>query len=333
MGLGNRNSDNVATKFRRNLPLFLAAAMIVGVGIATYADAGMPPKFADGGQVQTAKPPATTPPGKQDNPPATSPAKPAEPAPKKVDLVYTVTFPDDRGTTYILGREIATRLGAAIELSADEKTLTIDDKAITSFRRTYNGDVLVPLRDIALFQGTLNEDPATHQVTVSIPKGQFTVEVGKKRIEVDKALQQLTAFQGDVVVVKTNISTGRPGHNTPNGTFSTGSKERMHYSHKYNDAPMPYAIEVYGDVFLHGYTSVPPYPASHGCVRIPLNHDNPAHYLFKWVERGTETKIFGSYNWESHSTRHRKKRKSNKKASAAKAAPTPVAKPPAGAGN
>jgi lipoprotein-anchoring transpeptidase ErfK/SrfK len=33
---------------------------------------------------------------------------------------------------------------------------------------------------------------------------------------------------------------------------------------------MPYTMGFYGNYAIHGYWSVPPYPASHGCVREPV---------------------------------------------------------------
>ncbi len=45
------------------------------------------------------------------------------------------------------------------------------------------------------------------------------------------------------MILKTNISTGRRGKRTPNGTFSAGPyKARMHRSNLYDDAPMPWSV-------------------------------------------------------------------------------------------
>ena len=35
---------------------------------------------------------------------------------------------------------------------------------------------------------------------------------------------------------------------------------------------------------IHGYASVPPYPASHGCLRVPVPD---AASIFAWVRHGT----------------------------------------------
>jgi lipoprotein-anchoring transpeptidase ErfK/SrfK len=112
---------------------------------------------------------------------------------------------------------------------------------------------------------------------------------------VDKTRQELRAVQGSRVVLRTPVSTGARGHNTPVGSFTAQGKERMHYSRLYDNSPMPYSVHLRGHIFVHGYTSVPRYPASHGCVRVPLRGGNPARWFYRWVEIGTPVSIEG--NW------------------------------------
>ena len=59
---------------------------------------------------------------------------------------------------------------------------------------------------------------------------------------------------------------------------------------------MPYSVQVNGNVFVHGFSSVPRFPASHGCIRVPLDNGNPAKQFFEWVEPGTPIEITG--HWE-----------------------------------
>ena len=291
------------------MPLLLSASMIVGMGIATASTS----TYNGLAQGQQTPPPTQKPPG-QAKP--VEPTKTAEPAAKVevkkapvVDPIPGITYADKSGVTYVVARTLAERLGMEVELDPTEKILKIGDREFTEFRRLYSGEVILPIRGIDKFGGTI--DPTADESTVLVRSNgiEFNVVVGQKHIDVDKAAQELTAYQGDLVVIKTNVSTGRPGHNTPIGEFTTGPKERMHYSHKYNDAEMPYAVQVNGDVFFHGYGSVPRYPASHGCIRIPLGRKNPAKYLYTWVNRGVPVKIYGTYTWESHHSKRRKKKR------------------------
>ncbi len=117
-----------------------------------------------------------------------------------------------------------------------------------------------------------------------------------KRVEIDKTSQLLTAFEGDRIVLQSRISTGKWDRSTPIGDFAVLGKERMHYSTRYNNAPMPYSLRINGHIFIHGYKDVPAYPASHGCIRVPLGKENPASQLFEWAEVGTPVRVFGK--WE-----------------------------------
>jgi len=116
-----------------------------------------------------------------------------------------------------------------------------------------------------------------------------------KRVEIDKAHQMLRAYEGDRLVIQTRVSTGKWDKSTPNGQFQAADKERMHYSKLFKNAPMPYSVQVVGDVFIHGFTSVPHHPASHGCIRVPLDGDNPAKRFYEWVERDTPIEISGHW--------------------------------------
>jgi lipoprotein-anchoring transpeptidase ErfK/SrfK len=67
-----------------------------------------------------------------------------------------------------------------------------------------------------------------------------------------------------------HVSTAGPGFVTPRGRFSVYRRERLSWSAVY-DVWMPYALYFSGGYAIHGYGSVPAYPASHGCVRVPLS--------------------------------------------------------------
>ena len=111
-----------------------------------------------------------------------------------------------------------------------------------------------------------------------------------KRVEINLTEQRLRAYEGRRLVLNTNISSGR-NRATPTGRFKAGYKDADHYSSLYHNAPMPWSVQVSGNIFIHGFTSVPDYPASHGCIRLPLTGRNPAKRFFEWVEAGTPIAI------------------------------------------
>ena len=89
-----------------------------------------------------------------------------------------------------------------------------------------------------------------------------------RHMEVHKAQQVLLLVDGGVVVRAIHVSTAAPGHLTPDGTFAIYRKERMSWSVPFQ-VWMPYASYFTGGYALHEYPDVPPYPASHGCIRVP----------------------------------------------------------------
>lgn len=97
--------------------------------------------------------------------------------------------------------------------------------------------------------------------------------------------QKMTVYQGGQAVVSTPVSTGKPGYDTPAGVFSVLEKRRVHFSRKYDDAPMPNMQRLtWSGIALHG-GRVPGYAASHGCIRLPHGF---AKELFAFTERGAQ---------------------------------------------
>ncbi len=114
--------------------------------------------------------------------------------------------------------------------------------------------------------------------------------VGAPRLLVSIADQRAYLYRGATIVAVTTVSTGRKGHATPTGTFKITEKHAVHYSSKYDNAPMPHMQRLTNDgIALHaGY--IPGHPASHGCVRLPLKF---AEKLFGVTQVGTKVVIEG----------------------------------------
>ena len=92
---------------------------------------------------------------------------------------------------------------------------------------------------------------------------------GPVLLVVSLATQRAVVYRNGVPIGITTVSTGRPGYSTPTGVFTILQKHVEHYSNLYDDAPMPYMQRLtWGGVALHG-GSLPGYPASHGCIRLP----------------------------------------------------------------
>jgi lipoprotein-anchoring transpeptidase ErfK/SrfK len=88
-------------------------------------------------------------------------------------------------------------------------------------------------------------------------------------IEIDKPHQVLYVVRGGKVALIVPVSTaGLPGRFTPVGRFSIYRKVTG-----FDPSPLGTLFDpMYftGGYAIHGNPSVPPYPASHGCVRVPM---------------------------------------------------------------
>jgi hypothetical protein len=199
------------------------------------------------------------------------------------------------GGMYLPLRTAAENLGWTVDAS-DGLKLNGAPVADIKTARLLDGSRLVTLSDLKKLGADVWYDAETGVATVAKGDKAFEVVPGEKRVEVDIATQTLKAYQGEMVVLETPVSTGSMGHRTPTGTFKTSTyKNRMHYSSLYNNAPMPWSVQFNGNIFFHGYTSIPAYPASHGCVRVPLTEGNPARWLYHWVDKGTPVTVSGEW--------------------------------------
>jgi len=82
--------------------------------------------------------------------------------------------------------------------------------------------------------------------------------------------QMAYVYRNGVRIGRSTVSSGKKGYDTPTGVFSILQKKQEHYSKKYNNAPMPNMQRLTWDgIALHA-GNLPGYPASHGCVRLPM---------------------------------------------------------------
>jgi lipoprotein-anchoring transpeptidase ErfK/SrfK len=134
---------------------------------------------------------------------------------------------------------------------------------------------------------------------------------GPPKIVVHVGEQKAYFYKGKHVVGESPVSTGKPGFSTPPGHYRVVSKDRDHVSSEFGDyvddygnvvrsnidvrkdrrppgahfdgARMPYAMFFNGGYAMHqGY--VPPFAASHGCIRVPKGMAQP---FFENAPEGT----------------------------------------------
>jgi hypothetical protein len=96
--------------------------------------------------------------------------------------------------------------------------------------------------------------------------------------------QVLYVFRNGVRIGRSTASTGKTGHRTPTGVFTVLQKKVDHESSIYKGAKMPHMQRLtWGGIAMHA-GRLPGYPASHGCVRIPVDF---AEKLYSVTSIGT----------------------------------------------
>ena len=124
-----------------------------------------------------------------------------------------------------------------------------------------------------------------------------TQSLANVTITIDKSSQTMTVSVDGSERYSWPVSTGRPGYETPSGTFRPNRMDADHFSQEWDNAPMPHSIffDMHGHA-VHGFFDVKHLglAVSHGCVRLaPPN----AAILFDLVKAqgmaNTAVTVFG----------------------------------------
>jgi hypothetical protein len=105
--------------------------------------------------------------------------------------------------------------------------------------------------------------------------------------------QLVHVYRNGIRIAVSTCSTGKPGHDTPTGVFTILQKDKNHHSSTYDNAPMPNMNRLtWSGVALHA-GKLPGYPASHGCVRLPMEFSK---LLFTITHVGTAVIIADAHS-------------------------------------
>ena len=122
---------------------------------------------------------------------------------------------------------------------------------------------------------------AAHKETSAKPQGPLIIAVS-----IDQ--QKVRIYDANGLFAESPVSTGMKGHSTPMGVFSVIQKHKMHRSNIYSNAPMPYMQRItWSGVAMHAGV-LPGYPASHGCIRMPMAF---AVKMWNWTRMGARVVI------------------------------------------
>jgi peptidoglycan hydrolase-like protein with peptidoglycan-binding domain len=121
---------------------------------------------------------------------------------------------------------------------------------------------------------------------IAAGKGRFKIRFPRhgRHIEADLSRQVIALIEGGAVRRIYPVSSGAPSTPTIQGHFKvylktpgTNAKGMVHSA---------YFIRGYA---THGYASVPVFPASHGCLRVPIPDSLS---LFRWIKIGTPVDVY-----------------------------------------
>jgi len=129
--------------------------------------------------------------------------------------------------------------------------------------------------------------PQTRGALARAAKPRPRLTAAGRRIEVWRG-RQLAYLVRDGRVRRTfHVSTGASGYTTPAGSFTVFRREERSWSVPYS-VWLPWAAYFNGGIALHGHASVPTYPASHGCVRVPMPF---ARAVYRFAALGTRVDV------------------------------------------
>jgi lipoprotein-anchoring transpeptidase ErfK/SrfK len=123
---------------------------------------------------------------------------------------------------------------------------------------------------------------------IETPAKEATKPQGPLIIAISIEKQNLKVYDAKGFFAETPVSTGMRGHSTPMGVFSVIQKQKFHRSNIYSGAPMPYMQRItWSGVAMHAGV-LPGYPASHGCIRMPMAF---AVKMWGWTKMGARVVI------------------------------------------
>jgi peptidoglycan hydrolase-like protein with peptidoglycan-binding domain len=117
-------------------------------------------------------------------------------------------------------------------------------------------------------------------------RGRFRVRYPRdgRHIEADLSRQVLALIDGRDVKRIYHTSSGAPATPTVQGKFRVYRK-----SPGTNASGMVHSSYFIRGYAIHGYASVPAYPASHGCLRVPIPN---AWSIYTWVRMGSVVRVY-----------------------------------------
>jgi peptidoglycan hydrolase-like protein with peptidoglycan-binding domain len=190
---------------------------------------------------------------------------------KKFSLKYIDLDPGDRGPAVKLFNKLLRDQGY---YNTDKSVYSSHtERAVMAFRKV-NG-----------MERNFNADPGIFK-TLAEGKGGFKAKYpnASKHTEVDISKQVMALVSGGEVKYVFHIATGAAATPSDQGAFTYYRKDPG-----FNSIGMYYSVYYNRGEATHGYHSVPPYPASHGCIRNPIPD---SIFIYNWIDLGDKMYVY-----------------------------------------
>ena len=106
-----------------------------------------------------------------------------------------------------------------------------------------------------------------------------------RHIEADLSKQTMSLIVGDTPVHTFHVSSGTSATPTIRGRFRV-----YRLDPGYNEKRMYFSVYFRGGYATHGFNPVPNYPASHGCLRNPIQF---SRFIYNWADIGMPVYVYG----------------------------------------
>jgi LysM repeat protein len=229
--------------------------------------------------------------------PGTVPAQPQQPAPTAAPAVpaadpTTTPVPVQSAPQAPAGQPVKYVVQRGDTLSGIAARFDTTVEALRRLNNLQDTNLLRVGQELVIVKGDTQSGPAeptpTPKPQPTVPMGQF----GPKWVDVDISTQTMTAFEGQVPVYTSKMSSGRTRYPTVEGTYRVYAKyvqTRMQGGEGadyYNIPDVPYTLYFYSGYALHGayWHNNFGTPQSHGCVNLPVD---AARWVFEWAPIGT----------------------------------------------
>ncbi len=190
---------------------------------------------------------------------------------KKFSLKYIDLDPGERGPAVKLFNELLRDQGY---FNTDKSVYSSHtERAVMAFRKV-NG-----------MERNFNADPGIFK-TLAEGKGGFNAKYPNagKHTEVDISKQVMALVAEGEVKHVFHIATGAAATPSDQGAFTYYRKDPG-----FNSIGMYYSVYYNRGEATHGYHSVPPYPASHGCIRNPIPD---SVFIYNWIDLGDRMYVY-----------------------------------------